>query len=54
MLKAIAIEHSNDADAAVESVLFEVLPTMGSLEEVLLSTGDNYASIYGGNSSIFY
>ncbi|XP_058077797.1 uncharacterized protein LOC131226115 isoform X2 [Magnolia sinica] len=35
ILKAVAIEHSKDVDAAVESVLLEVLPTICSPQEDL-------------------
>eukprot|EP00262_Sarcandra_glabra_P022103 TRINITY_DN9628_c3_g1_i1.p1 TRINITY_DN9628_c3_g1~~TRINITY_DN9628_c3_g1_i1.p1 ORF type:complete len:604 (+),score=151.82 TRINITY_DN9628_c3_g1_i1:111-1922(+) len=41
MLRAVAIEHSKDVDAAVEFILFEVLPSMGNPPEELLTLNDN-------------
>eukprot|EP00268_Persea_americana_P014612 TRINITY_DN16532_c0_g2_i1.p1 TRINITY_DN16532_c0_g2~~TRINITY_DN16532_c0_g2_i1.p1 ORF type:complete len:577 (-),score=162.53 TRINITY_DN16532_c0_g2_i1:451-2181(-) len=42
ILKAVAIEHSKDVDAAVESILSEVLPTISSSHEVLLTSDDKH------------
>ncbi|OVA20065.1 Ubiquitin system component Cue [Macleaya cordata] len=41
ILKAVAIEHPKDADAAVEVILFEVLPSTSSRPEASLPTIDN-------------
>lgn len=42
ILKAVAIEHSKDVDAAVESILSEVLPTTSSSHEVFLTSDDKH------------
>ncbi|KAF8401633.1 hypothetical protein HHK36_012579 [Tetracentron sinense] len=41
ILKAVSIEHSKDADAAVEFILLEVVPSMSSLPEAPCSLRDN-------------
>ncbi|KAF8394460.1 hypothetical protein HHK36_020668 [Tetracentron sinense] len=41
ILKAVAIEHSKDADAAVEFILLEVVPSMSRLAEAPCSPSKN-------------
>ncbi|XP_042518062.1 uncharacterized protein LOC122091892 [Macadamia integrifolia] len=51
VLKAVAIEHPKDADAAVECILFEVLPYLRSPSEPLCTQNDSQDvnhSIFGG------
>lgn len=41
VLRAVAIEHSNDADAAVEAVLVEIIPLFIERSRHTNSSGEN-------------
>lgn len=51
ILKAVAIEHSKDADAAVEFILSEVI-SHEAIPSISMSNGDNGPSGLAGNICI--
>jgi len=54
MLKAVAIEHPNDVNAAVEFILYEVLPSLSGPSDATYSVHDTREVANEGKASLFF
>ena len=52
ILKAVAIEHPNDVNVAVEFILYKVLPSLSKPSDVTYPVHDSHEVASAGKSSL--